>query len=533
MRASAYPHSLPPGYRGAGVLLHVTSLPSRHGIGDFGPSAFTWIDRLHDAGQQWWQGLPVGPTGWGDSPYQPLSSFAGNGLLLSPDRLVEEGLLQGRDCEARFPALVVDYETVVPFKERLLEEAWRRFSARTRPDLETAFEEFCARQAGWLDDYALFRALKARHQGRHYLQWPAELVERLPAAMARARHEAAEEIQRVRFAQFLLSRQASALEAHAQARGIRLIGDLPFFVSPDSSDVWAHPELFLLDAERRPRAVAGVPPDAFCSEGQLWGNPVYDWDALRATGYRWWIDRVRALLAHVDLVRLDHFRGFAAAWHVPAGAATAQSGQWVPGPGAELFSVAARELGGLPFIAEDLGVITPDVVRLRDDLGVPGTRVLQFAFDGDRTNPHLPHSYPPNVVVYPGTHDNPTTRGWYDGLPEEARRRLWSYLQRPPGESRDAAPALLALAWSSAAAVAIAPFQDVLNLGDEARMNVPGRSEGNWRWRCTGDTLSPPVFESLHEVTVTSRRARVTTDRPRVERAAGVPGSGAHPTEAP
>jgi 4-alpha-glucanotransferase len=316
----------------------------------------------------------------------------------------------------------------------------------------------------------------------------------------------AEEMQRVRFAQFLLSRQAAALQAHAAARGVRLIGDLPFFVSPDSSDVWANPELFLLDAQRRPRAIAGVPPDAFSAEGQLWGNPLYDWDALRATGYRWWIDRVRALLAYVDVVRLDHFRAFAAAWHVPAGATTARSGQWVPGPGADLFGVAARELGALPFIAEDLGVITPDVETLREDLHLPGTRVLQFAFDGDPRNPHRPDNYPTNVVVFTGTHDNETTRGWYDNLPGDSRRIVWSYLGRPAGESRDVVPALLALAWSSPAALAMAPFQDILNLGNEARMNVPGRADGNWRWRCAGDTLLPPVFETLRDLTVASRR---------------------------
>ena len=507
-----------PGYRGAGVLLHVTALPSAHGIGDLGPSALAWIDRLHEAGLQWWQGLPVGPTGWGDSPYQALSSFAGNGLLISPDALVEDGLLRPTDLGARFPSLVVDYDRVIPFKEQLLEAAWQRFQAGVRPDLRTPFEEYCARQAGWLDDYALFRALKRRHQGRHYLEWPAEVVQREPDALARARREAADDIERVRFAQFLLRRQAAALKAHAAARGVRLIGDLPFFVSPDSSDVWAHPELFLLDADRRPRAVAGVPPDAFAADGQLWGNPLYDWDALRATGYRWWIDRVRALLAHVDVVRLDHFRAFAAAWHVPAEAPTAQSGVWVAGPGAELFTVTARALGGLPFIAEDLGLITSDVERLRDDFELPGSRVLQFAFDGDRQNPHLPHSHPANAVVYTGTHDNDTTRGWYESLSASQRRLVWSGLGRPLGDSREAAPALLALAWSSPAALSIAPFQDVLNLGSEGRMNVPGRADGNWRWRCTRDTLGTAAFEALQALTAASGRSR-----PRRREAPGVP----------
>jgi 4-alpha-glucanotransferase len=502
------PGPFSPEYRAAGVLLHVTSLPSRHGIGDLGPAAFTWLDRLHEAGLQWWQGLPVGPTGWGDSPYQALSSFAGNGLLLSPDLLVEEGLLRSGDFEDRhFPALRVDYESVLPFKRRLLQAAWQRFRAGERPELKAAFEEFCHRQAGWLEDYALFRALKERYGGGHYLHWPRELVERRPAALAAAHRDVAVVVDQARFAQFLLFRQAAALRAHAWELDVRLIGDLPFFVSPDSSDVWAHPELFRLDAEGRPRALAGVPPDAFSIDGQLWGNPVYDWDALRATGYRWWIDRVQAVLAHVHVVRLDHFRAFAAAWHVPAGATSARSGQWVPGPGADFFSALVGALGRLPFVVEDLGVITPDVVRLRDDFELPGTRVLQFAFDGDWSSPHLPHNHPPNAVVYTGTHDNSTTRGWYEALPDASRRHLWSYARRIGGGAREAVSAMLSLAWGSPAALAIAPFQDVLRLGDEARMNVPGAAGGNWRWRCTRDTLSPEVFASLRDLTVSASRA--------------------------
>jgi len=308
---------------------------------------------------------------------------------------------------------------------------------------------------------------------------------------------------------FLLFRQWERLKGHAHAKGVRLIGDLPFFVSPDSSDVWANPELFLLDQQHRPRFVAGVPPDFFSSQGQLWGNPVYDWDALRRVGYRWCIDRLRALLAHVDAIRLDHFRGFAGAWHIPAGAPTAQSGQWVPGPGAEFFNAVHRELGGLPFIAEDLGLITPDVCALRDQFRIPGTRVLQFAFDGHSDNPYLPDNYIPNTVAYTGTHDNPTTREWYEELPDPQRRIFWSYLKRPEGRSSDAAPALLQLAWSSAAALAIAPLQDVLNLGTEARMNVPGRAEGNWRWRCREDMLSVPEIEWLRDLTKSSDRSGV------------------------
>ena len=348
--------------------------------------------------------------------------------------------------------------------------------------------------------------MKAKYNGAYYLEWPAELVKRMPEALAQARRDLASEIDQVRFAQFVLFRQGERLKRHARAKGVRLIGDLPFFVSPDSSDVWANPELFLLDEQQRPRFVAGVPPDYFSSQGQLWGNPVYDWDALRRNGYRWCIDRIRALLAHVDVIRLDHFRGFAAAWHVPAGATTAQSGQWVQGPGADFFSAVQKELGVLPFIAEDLGLITPDVCALREQFQIPGTRVLQFAFDGRSDNPYLPQNYVPNTVVYTGTHDNPTSRGWYEELPPNQRQNLWRYLKSPEGESGQVAWDLIRLAWSSSAALALAPLQDLLNLGREGRMNVPGRAEGNWTWRCTKEMLSAADFHSLRDLTRSSKR---------------------------
>jgi 4-alpha-glucanotransferase len=497
----------PPEYRASGLLLHVTSLPSPYGIGDLGPTAFSWINRLHDAGQGWWQALPLGPTGYGNSPYQSLSSFAGNGLVISPDCLISDGLLKASDCENCFASEVVDYESVIPFKHRLFEKAWTTFKAGERNDLRPAFEEFCGKQANWLEDYALFRALKAKYDGAYYLNWPAELVQRKPDALSKARRELADDVDQVRFAQFLLFRQGDQLREYGHAKGVGLIGDLPFFVSPDSSDVWANPELFLLDEERRPRFVAGVPPDYFSAQGQLWGNPVYNWDALRSTGYRWCIDRLRALLAHVDVIRLDHFRGFVAAWQVPAGAATAQSGQWVPGPGASFFQAVQRELGRLPFIAEDLGLITPDVVALRNEFQVPGTRVLQFAFDGHADNPYLPHNFVPNTVVYTGTHDNATSREWYDELPDHQRQNFWNYLKRPPGGAAEAAPSLMQLAWSSVAALAIAPLQDLLNLGKEARMNVPGRADGNWRWRCTENMLSTLAFRWLEQLTQSAKRS--------------------------
>jgi 4-alpha-glucanotransferase len=489
------------------VLLHVTSLPSPYGVGDVGTAALAWIDRLHDAGQTWWQALPLGPTGYGNSPYQSLSSFAGNVLLVSPDLLIEDGLLRPSDREGHsFPETAIDYDAVIPFKHRLLQMAWTNFRAGKRSDLLPAYEQFCDEQAHWLDDYSLFRALKAWHQGASFLDWPRELVRREPAALVRARRDLARQIDQVRFAQFLLFRQGACLKQHARAMGVRLIGDLPFFVSPDSSDVWANPELFLLDEQSRPRFVAGVPPDYFSSQGQLWGNPVYDWEALRRTGFRWCIDRLRALLAHVDTIRLDHFRGFAAAWHVPAGAATARSGEWVPGPGSEFFTAVWKQLGRLPFIAEDLGLITPDVHALRDQFRIPGTKVLQFAFDGHSDNPYLTHNYVSNAVVYTGTHDNNTTRGWYEESPDSQRQEMWRYLKRQPGKDDEAAPALVSLAWSSSAALAMAPLQDLLNLGREARMNVPGSASGNWRWRCTADLLSASALEWLRELTLSSRR---------------------------
>ena len=497
----------PPGDRASGVLLHVTSLPSPYGIGDLGPAAFAWVDRLHEAGQRWWQALPLGPTGYGDSPYQCLSSFAGNELLISPDGLIEDELLRAADCAGHaFSSTAVEYEKVVPFKVRVIETAWRRFIAGARPDLAAAYEAFREAHAVWVDDYALFRALKARYNGTCYLEWPAELVRRTPAALARARRELADQIEIVRFAQFLLFRQGERLARYGHEKGVRLIGDLPFFVSPDSSDVWANPELFLLGQDHHPTVVAGVPPDYFSADGQLWGNPVYAWDALRERGYRWCVDRLRALLAHVDVIRLDHFRAFAAAWHIPAEASTARGGQWVGGPGAEFFESVEKGLGALPFIAEDLGLITPDVTALRDQFHLPGMRVLQFAFDGNSDNPYLPRNYVPNTVVYTGTHDNATTRGWYEALSADEQQNLWRYLGRSGDAASEVAPAMMRAAWESAAALAIAPLQDILNLGDDARMNVPGRAEGNWRWRCTDEMLSTRAFESLRDLTNASGR---------------------------
>jgi 4-alpha-glucanotransferase len=496
----------PPAYRASGLLLHITSLPSPYGMGDLGPGAFTWVDRLHEAGQSWWQALPLGPTGYGNSPYQSLSSFVGNGLLISPELLIEEGLLTPDDCKGQFSSTSVNYDALIAFKHRLLEIAWINFHTGVRKDLRPAYEEFCHARGSWLEDYALFRALKARHGGAYYLDWPKELVQRVPSALAEARRDLADMIDRVRLAQFLLFRQAGRLKDYARARGVHLIGDLPFFVSPDSSDVWANPELFLLDEHQRPQFVAGVPPDYFSAQGQLWGNPLYNWEAHARTGYAWCIDRFRALLAHVDVIRLDHFRAFAGAWHVPAGARTAETGEWHAGPGAEFFYAVESKLGALPFIAEDLGIITPDVSALRDRFHIPGTRVLQFAFDANSANIHLPQNYSANIVAYTGTHDNPTTREWFEGLPDREQAQIWTSLRRPEGQPRDIAAEFIRLAWSSSAVLAITPFQDLLNLGSDGRMNVPGRADGNWRWRATPHLLSAQAFQGLRQLTEATNR---------------------------
>jgi 4-alpha-glucanotransferase len=498
------------GARQSGILLHFTSLPSPYGIGDLGPAAFQWVDRLRDAGQAWWQVLPLGATGYGNSPYQPLSSFAGNWLLVSPDALIDDGLVSAQDCQGHsFPPDVVDFDAVTTFKRGLIGTAWTNYRRGARADLRDAYEKFLTDQARWLNDYAFFRALKTRYNGVYFVEWPSDLVHREPSALARARQELKNEIDQITFAQFLFFRQAGLLRQYAKSRGLRIIGDLPFFVSPDSSDVWANPEFFDLDANRRARFVAGVPPDYFAAQGQLWGNPVYNWEALKSTGYRWCLDRQRALLQLVDVIRLDHFRGFVAAWQVSAGAPTAENGTWVAGPGADFFEAVRHEFDGMPFIAEDLGLITPEVMALRDRFGLPGMRVMQFGFDGNAENPHLPHTWTNHTVGYTGTHDNNTTRGWFEALPDGTKQLVRRYVGWSSEDSNGVAAALMRSAWQSAAGLTIAPLQDVLNLGAEARMNVPGRAEGNWRWRWPDSAphQSEQAFRWLAELTNASGRA--------------------------
>jgi 4-alpha-glucanotransferase len=495
------PHRLP---RSGGVLLHPTSLPGPYGIGDLGPTAFAWVDALAAAGLAWWQILPLGPTGAGDSPYQCFSAFAGNPCLISPDLLVEDGLLEPSDLEAfRLPDGPIDYGRVLELRTELLKKCWERFQSGAASALRAAFEEFQTAQKAWLDDYALFMAIKEAHPGPS-TGWPAELIQRDAAVLRAARRERADAVGRHQLSQFLFFRQWRALKEHAHSLGVKLIGDLPIFVSPDSSDVWSRPGLFLLDRNRVPKVVAGVPPDYFSLDGQRWGNPLYDWEAMRADGYSWWIDRLRATLEQVDLVRIDHFRGFEAYWEIPADSLTARTGRWVKGPGADLFRALGAALGQLSVIAEDLGVITPEVEALREKCGLPGMRVLQFAFGGAVEERFLPYNYDQHTVVYTGTHDNETTVGWFAGLTAKERD---FFLRYEPAADADPAWALIRLAWESVADLAVVPLQDVLSLGNEARMNHPGTVSGNWRWRADKDFLAGGQIERLGELSVTYGRS--------------------------
>jgi 4-alpha-glucanotransferase len=484
--------------RGSGILLHPTSLPGPYGIGDLGPAAHAWIDDLARCRQTWWQMLPVGPTGFGDSPYQSFSTFAGNLNLLSPELLLQDGLIGPNDLAGRsFLADRVDYAAVEPFKLGLVRRAWDKFSNGRAPRLRDAFEVFRHNKKEWIDDYALFLAIKDARRGAPWYDWPAEFRRRENGRKLLVRGEMAAEVGVYQFGQFLFFRQWHDLRQHAREKGIRLIGDVPIFVALDSADVWANPRMYLLDGALRPRVVAGVPPDYFSKTGQLWGNPHYDWDAMRATGYAWWASRLRATLDLVDLVRLDHFRGFVAAWQVPAKEETAIKGEWVPGPGVDLFTRLKADLGELPLIAEDLGEITPDVYVLRDQLSLPGMKILQFAFDKP-TNPFLPHNYPANCVAYTGTHDNDTTRGWYATAPELERDYLRRYVGR---DGADVSWDLIRLAWASVADLAIAPLQDILDLGTKARMNLPGTAQGNWKWRMPAGAMNEWVVSRLTAIT--------------------------------
>ena len=490
-------------------------MPGRFGIGDLGQAAYDFVDFLHATGQSLWQVLPLGPTGYGDSPYQCFSAFAGNPLLISLTALVEEGWLDEGDLAAvpNFLAERVDYGPVIEFKNKLLWRAHENFKTRAAEAAKREYLAFTKNAASWLEDYALFRAIKAEHGGAEWTKWESYLRAREDQALHFFRENHAPQLSGQRFFQYLFFKQWVRLAHYANAKGIKIIGDVPIFVAHDSADVWAHPELFHLDAAGQPTKVAGVPPDYFSATGQLWGNPLYRWDVLQQDGYRWWIERLRAALAQVDIVRLDHFRGFEKYWAVPAGETTAINGQWEDGPGAALFKALKQALakakGGLPIIAEDLGFITPEVDKLRDQFGFPGMRILQFAFGTDpQADEFKPYNYVPNSVVYTGTHDNDTALGWFHaGVGDstrtaaevaEERAFVLKYLN---SDGRAINWDLIRVALASVANTAIIPLQDVLGCGSAARMNVPARESGNWGWRYQAEQLTPALRARLKELT--------------------------------
>ncbi|MFW6161890.1 MAG: 4-alpha-glucanotransferase [Planctomycetota bacterium] len=502
--------------RAAGVLLHPTSLPGGFGIGELGEEARRFVDFLAAAGQSLWQILPLGPTGYGDSPYACFSAFAGNPLLLDLRRLADEGDIAHGELDAAppFPDDTVDYGAVIGFKSRLLRQAAARFRKGADAERRSAFERFCAENDAWLDAYALFRALKDEHGGAVWNTWDWPLASREPKALAAARERLADAVFEQRYVQWQFFRQWADVKRYANERGIQIVGDAPIFAAYDSADVWQHPELFFLDERLSPTVVAGVPPDYFSKTGQLWGNPLYRWQAMEGDGFAWWVARIEQALKTVDVLRLDHFRGFAAYWEVPAGETTAVRGRWVNGPGAKLFEALEDALGELPLIAEDLGLITPDVHKLRKQLQLPGMIVLQFAFATDATNTYLPHNLAANCVAYTGTHDNETTAGWYAsrGADEKA------YLHRYLGPADEPVHwQLIRAAYRTVADVAICPLQDVLGLGNEARMNAPGRLGGNWAWRFGADALHPDIAARLLDLAYTYGRKELPEEEKQEE----------------
>ena len=494
-------------HRTSGILLHPTSLPGPHGTGDLGRSAHDFAAWLERAGQLLWQILPLGPTGLDGSPYGSASAFAGNPFLIAPDLLVREGLITRGELADQPTAApdAVDYPQVAAWKESVLRLAWKTFQTRRPPELRTAMDDFLndSEVAYWLDDWALFAALKRHHRQAPWHEWPAPERQHQVDAIDSVRKHHAEEIDFQRFTQFLFYSQLRELRDVARRYGVQLFGDMPIYAGVESADLWGHQELFQLNGEGRPTAVAGVPPDYFSEHGQLWGNPLYNWETLRDTGYEWWVRRLRWWLRWTDLVRIDHFRGLAAYWSVPAGAETAATGEWQPGPGMELFAAFKRSLGPeLPIVAEDLGVITPDVDGLRRAAGLPGMRVLQFGFS-EPDNLHLPHNYTVDTVAYTGTHDNDTVHGWFATAPQTERRRALLYLGGTPDEIHRS---FVRAVFTSGARTAIAPLQDVLGLGSEARLNQPGLAENQWRWRL-GELPSDRHAEWLRAVTEATGRA--------------------------
>jgi 4-alpha-glucanotransferase len=502
--------------RSSGILLHPTSLPGRFGVGDLGPEAYRFVDFLAAAGQRIWQVLPLGPTGYGDSPYQLFSAFAGNPLLISLDQLAEEGLLSSEELAhtPEFPPNQVDFGRVIRFKLPLLRAAYERF--KTSGKNRDEFDVFRRTSKAWLADYALFMALKQAHGGEAvWSRWGPAIAARRPAALAEWRARLADDIEALEFEQYMFFRQWRSLHHYARERGIRIMGDLPIYVAHDSADVWANPEMFQLDAAGDPAVMSGVPPDYFSATGQLWGNPIYRWDRMAQSGFNWWISRLRAVLEQVDIVRVDHFRGLEAYWEVPAGETTARNGQWVKGPGPALFEALQAALGDLPIVAENLGVITPEVEAIRTQFGFPGMAILQFAFGKDPQAPDFkPHNYPRDRVAYTGTHDNDTTVGWWSSAGAgdstrtaedilEERDFTRKYLAT---DGREIHWVFIRALMASVAATVLFPLQDVLGLGSDARMNTPAVPSGNWRWRYCAETLTPAMAARLKEMVSTYDR---------------------------
>ncbi|MEM8602730.1 MAG: 4-alpha-glucanotransferase [Cyanobacteria bacterium P01_H01_bin.121] len=489
--------------RASGILLHPTSFPSRFGIGDLGTDAYHFIDFLEASGQTLWQILPLGEAGFGNSPYLAYSAMAGNPLLISPERLHEHGLLTADDLRdiPEFPLDQVDFDTAIALKMRLLRKAFSTFQHQNKPAEQQAFVQFCTEKASWLDDYALFMALKHANNYASWYVWEYGLAKRHPEALSYWRDKLATEIQFRQFIQFEFFRQWMALKAYANERKIQIIGDIPIYVAHDSVDVWAYPENFALNPDtNQPAQMAGVPPDYFSATGQLWGNPVYNWEHLEYTNFDWWVRRFEALLTYVDIIRIDHFRGLQAYWVVSEGETTAMNGWWVEAPGEALLRRIGECFGRLPIIAEDLGIITPEVEALRDQFGFPGMKILQFAFDSGVDNPYLPFNFPSqNCVVYTGTHDNNTTMGWFDERSLPAQWQVTKYIG--PRSEHGFHWDLIRLALSTVANQAILPLQDLFGLGSWARMNFPSRAEGNWNWRYQSEVLTPEISDRLRTLT--------------------------------
>ncbi|MBM3889649.1 MAG: 4-alpha-glucanotransferase [Verrucomicrobia bacterium] len=492
--------------RCSGILLHPTSLPGRFGIGDLGPEAYRFVDFLERGRQRIWQVLPLGPTGYEHSPYtMNFSAFAGNPLLISLDELAKDNLLRPDEATPLppnpvLPADKVDFARVVPHKHRLLRLAFERFRQSQASAHDGEYERFCREQSWWLEDFELFMALLEAYDYKPWNQWEPAVVRRDAAALAVKRKALSESIEFHRFLQFEFFRQWKRLRAYANGKGIRIVGDVSIYVCHNSADMWAQPQVFKLDPRTfEPAFVAGVPPDFFSATGQLWGNPVYDWEKLAQTGYAWWIARFKATLQYVDIVRIDHFRGFEAYWQVRAGEKTAMGGEWIKGPGAKFFEALRAAIGSLPVMAEDLGTITPEVEALRDQFAFPGMRVLQFAFGAGDFNLHLPHMFVPNTVVYPGTHDNDTAIGWWATANRDVHLHVAGYLgRRSPEDITEINWDLIRLALASVADTAIIPAQDVLGLDSRARMNDPAINDGQWRWRlASSDALTPELAERL------------------------------------